>query len=608
MEKQTVSLPVVATVWRHWKPVFAKNKWGIILTFFFYSASAYLDLMLKPTQWKVAFDAISVHADPWPAFRLIIMIMAGAWTINRIGDFCIVLAESRVIKQLRDYTLNGLLVKNTQFFNNRDVGGLIAKAKRFANASETVIDQLIFSIIKSALLVVYLVIYSWFILPKISLIFLAWVILFLMITMTLSHLRMKFDLMSSNADSGTTGRLSDILLALFTFRIFARTHHEYNDFLEITDHEKRCRAKAWFIGNAQWATQGFLMAALEGFCMYYVIRQANLELITIGTVAMIQVYIASLAGYMWGFGQSWIRIRTAFADAYEMAAMLDKDDEYDTESLDSECKFNPLIFKRDLHLQDVVYQYQHGGPVLKNISFKFIAGKHYGLIGESGAGKSTLVKLLLRFHEVSSGDIYFSGNLWDFVPEADPGHTWKQSIKQIGKNELRTKIAYVPQDPLFPNRTVREIVSLGKKDTTDAEIIDALKKAKSEFVWEKFDNGLNTKIGQGGVKLSGGERQRLAIAAVILENAPIVIMDEPTSALDADTERVIQESIRDYFHDKTLIVIAHRLATVAILDEVIYMKNGEIAANAPHGELLKISEDYNRMWESQTKPNIQVKI
>lgn len=604
--KQQSTSSVVVTVWQHWKPVFLRNKVGIFLTFLFYSTSAYFDLMLKPTQWKKAFDALSLHHDTWPAFRLVIGVMILAWIFGRIGEYVIVIAESKVIKQLRDYTLHGLLVKSTQFFNNRDVGGLIAKAKRFANASETVIDQLVFSIIRSSLLVVYLIVYSWFILPKIALIFLIWVILFLIVTLTLSHIRMKFDLLSSSADSRTTGKLSDILLALFTFRIFSRTHHEYDKFTEITENEMYCRQRAWFIGNIQWATQGFFMSVLEISSMYYVIKQASLGNVSIGTVAMIQVYIASLAGYMWNFGQSWIRVRTSFADAYEMAVMLNTDEESDTESLDSVERFNPVIFRRDLCFHNVAFGYPNSDLVLKNINITFSARKHYGLIGESGAGKSTIVKLLLRLHEVSSGDIYFSGSLWDFVPEADPGHIWKRSIKDIGKNELRSKIAYVPQQPIFPNVTVREIVSLGKKNATDDEIITALRQARSEFVWKKLPDGLDTLIGERGIKLSGGECQRLAIAAVILENAPIVIMDEPTSALDAETERIIQESIRDCFHGKTLIVIAHRLSTVAVLDEIIYMKNGEIVANAPHKELLESSSDYKHLWELQTNPNIVV--
>ena len=144
---------------------------------------------------------------------------------------------------------------------------------------------------------------------------------------------------------------------------------------------------------------------------------------------------------------------------------------------------------------------------------------------------------------------------------------------------------------------------MGSENATEDEILLAAQKASCDFI-KKLPYGLDTRIGERGVKLSGGERQRLAIAAAILKDAPIVIMDEPTSALDAITERAIQDALSTHFIGKTLIVIAHRLSTVAILDEIVVLHEGALLASGSHEELIENSELYKNMWELQTNPKL----
>ncbi len=586
MDKQKTKAPVVTTVWRHWKPTFRRNGWLLSATLFLYSVSTYLGVMLKPTQWKLAFDALSHGQSPWPAFSAIIWIVASAWLISRTGEVIIVLAETRVIKQLKDYALYGLMRKSTQFYNEHASGGLVAKVKRFAGVSEAVIDQFIFSIIPSAMLVIYLVVYTAFTIPNLSIIFASWIVLFLSATYAISRFRMKYDLKSSKADSITTGHLADILLSIFTFRIFSCAKREYKRFTETTTTEFKLRQKAWFMGSIQWAVQGMFMVLLEIICMSVIIRKVVAGTETIGTAIMVQAYIVSLSMYMWGVGQSLVKIRTAFADAHEMSALLD---EQSNEPVD---EYQPSSQPTDNTISFVgaTFCYGKNAPAIDTLDYVFQPGTHYGLVGFSGSGKTTLTKILLRLHELQSGTISIGG----------------VDITLMDKADLRSLIAFVPQQMHFPNRTVREIIAMGQPNATDEMIEIAARKASCDFIWEKLPYGLDTYVGERGVKLSGGECQRLAIAAAILKDAPIVIMDEPTSALDAKTERTIQRSIRDYFPGKTVIIIAHRLSTVAMLDEVLYMRLGKIVHSAPHDTLLEISEEYRNMWHLQTTPELFV--
>jgi ATP-binding cassette subfamily B protein len=514
------------------------------------------------------------------------VLVIATFIVSRLGDFLIVKGESNLLKGLKDYAMKGLLQKSTHFFETHRLGGLVAKSKRFASESETVVDQFVFSIVRSALFVIYLIIFTAIVVPSISWILAIWVALFLSVSIVLSKERMKRDMLAAEQDSQTLGFLSDVLSSNFILRIYARSPAEYNTFMELTEKERVIRLRAWFFGNFQWGIQSLLTYALEIVVMAVVISQYLNKTATIGTIAMVQAYIISLSMNMWDLGKSIIRTRTAFAEAYEMSSLLDHEN---SEPVD-EGSIDVTPITNSITISNLSFAYNRKNEAIRNLSFSFEAGRHYGLIGTSGSGKTTLTKLLPRLYEIKQGEVLIRGI----------------DIKTIHKNVLRSWISYVPQLPMFPSRTVREIFLLGKPNATDDEIIIAAKKASCSFIWEKLPEGLDTQVGERGIKLSGGEAQRVAIATAILKDAPIVIMDEPTSALDAVTESSIQRSIKEHFVGKTLIVIAHRLSTVAVLDEILVMKGGTIIDSGPHEELLESSADYRHLWHLQTKPTMVV--
>lgn len=580
---------VFATVWRNWKPAFKKNALPLSLTFVFYNLSAYFDQMLKPMYWKKVFDQITVGIDPMNSFYLIIACLIMTWISSRLGDYVSATSQSSVIKRLRDIALNGLMRKDSKFFANHFTGSLVAKAKRFAAQSEQVIDNIVFNLSKTAILVIYILIYMFMTMPKIGFIFLVWVIVFVSLITFFSRIRLQADLRISEQDSKTTGVFSDILTSLLYLRSFSREHDEFERFKTVSLEEQAYRRRAWFLGNIQWATQMFLVAVLELTVMYILVQKVVNKTETIGTLAMIQVYIISLANNMYNLGQSLIRLRTGLADAYEMALILDDRTDY------TECIMPPnlnglLKLKPVIDFEKVNFSYDKGErKVLNDFEFTFKAGKHYGVVGTSGAGKSTLFKILLRQNQHENGTISIGST----------------DINSMTKADLRKLIAYVPQSPAFPSRKIIDILKLGKNEATDEEVRLACEKAGCHFIWDTFPNGFDTYVGERGVKLSGGEAQRVAIATAILKDAPIIIMDEPTSSLDAETEDLIQKSITKHFVGKTMLVIAHRLATVAVLDEILLVEGGAVLHNAPHNKLLRISKSYAKMWQLQTSPVFQ---
>jgi len=222
--------------------------------------------------------------------------------------------------------------------------------------------------------------------------------------------------------------------------------------------------------------------------------------------------------------------------------------------------------------------------VLKNIDLRINAGQKVGIVGHSGAGKSTLIGLLLGFYVPSDGLIK--------INEVD--------VMTKDPSFVRAISAYVPQDTSMFNRTVRENVIYARPDATELELKEALEKAKaSEFV-EKLSYGLDTLVGERGVKLSGGQRQRIAIARAIVKDAPLLLLDEATSALDSVSEQAIQKALHELMKGRTAIVIAHRLSTLKHLDKIVVVEKGKIVETGSHDELLLIKDGiYADLWKRQ---------
>lgn len=273
----------------------------------------------------------------------------------------------------------------------------------------------------------------------------------------------------------------------------------------------------------------------------------------------------------------------AFLDAANITDILDEIPEVvdvpDAKKLTvprGEIKFHETSFS---------YNDDKNAPVIKDLSLTIAPGERIGLAGHSGGGKTTLTKLVLRFADATGGSITIDG----------------QDITKVSQESLRQNIAYVPQEPYLFHRSLRENISYGKPDASDEEIMEAVTKANARDFVDTLPNGLDTLVGERGVKLSGGQRQRIAIARAILKDAPILILDEATSALDSESEKLIQDALTKLMKDRTSIVVAHRLSTIAGLDRIIVLDHGEIVEEGPHTALIKRQKGiYASLWSHQS--------
>jgi ATP-binding cassette subfamily B protein len=241
------------------------------------------------------------------------------------------------------------------------------------------------------------------------------------------------------------------------------------------------------------------------------------------------------------------------------------------------------ITRGAIELQHVNFAYEGAAGVFADLSVRIPAGQRVGLVGYSGSGKSTFVSLILRLYEPQSGRVLIDGT----------------DIRQITQESLHAHLGLIPQDPSLFHRSLMENIRYGRQGASDEEVVTAARKAHAHDFIQNVPGGYAALVGERGIKLSGGQRQRVAIARVVLKNAPILILDEATSSLDSVTEKAIQETLSDLMRGRTVLVVAHRLSTIAHLDRILVFDDGRIVEDGSHADLLAAGGLYETLWTRQ---------
>jgi ATP-binding cassette subfamily B protein len=340
----------------------------------------------------------------------------------------------------------------------------------------------------------------------------------------------------AHAESKTTGVLADALTNILSIKMFARNKAEQNYFTETVDAETGYVYESWVYQNYARAVQRGMAILFEIIALGVALWLWTRGEISAGTIVLLQLYLFSAFETIYNITRQMTRAMNALADANTMCEILAIE-----ESVKDPKKPEPVRIKDGaINISEITFSYAESSEVFTNFSLTIPAGQKVGLVGHSGSGKTTITKLLLRFIDVDSGAITIDG----------------QNIMHVKQDDLRSKIAYVPQDPLLFHRSIAENISYGRPDATREDIVEVAKRAHAHEFIERLSHGYDTLVGERGIRLSGGERQRIAIARAMIKDAPILILDEATSALDSVSERHIQDAFLDLMRGRTTIVIA----------------------------------------------------
>lgn len=302
--------------------------------------------------------------------------------------------------------------------------------------------------------------------------------------------------------------------------------------------------------------------------------------ITVGTLAAFVSYLEQLYGPLRRLVSSFTTLTQSFASMDRVFQLFDEP--YDIKNIEGAQPIN--IQNGNIQFRDVSFRYnKEEKDVLQHINLKVNHGETVAFVGMSGGGKSTLISLIPRFYDVTQGAITIDGH----------------NIKSFETSSLRRQIGMVQQDNILFSDTVKENILLGRPDATFEEVMEAAKMANAHDFIMNLPNGYDTEVGERGVKLSGGQKQRLSIARIFLNNPPILILDEATSALDLESEAIIQEALETLSHDRTTLIVAHRLSTITHADKIIVVENGNIVEEGNHESLMRQKGAYHRLYNIQ---------
>jgi len=547
-------------------------------------SASILDVYI-PLQYLKLWNVLSVNnfnvVELARSVIIIILIFNfSRWLIRRISGFSLAYFEASVIAGLREQAFSYLIGHSHSFFANNFGGSLTQKINKYVRAFEKLTDRMIADGLPLIVRGVGTIIAIYTLFPKYSFILAIFCVIFLITAFIYIRFKLKYDVIASERDSKTTGAITDSISNHASIQLFTGHEYEKERVGEVIQKQRKVTAFNWYLWEGLGTIQSLYSFSIEFIIFWVVLGDWKLGLISLPIIVLLQSYIIRLVENLWSFGAIVRAYYESFADAEEMAVILNTPYEILDKQKEKLDKVSGKVV-----FDNVSYIYENNNSkVLDNFSLTIPVGQKIAIVGSSGAGKTTFVRLLMRLFNLPSGRITI-----DDI-----------NIKDITQKNLREKIAFVSQDPVLFHRTLIENIRYGRRDASDEEVKKAAHLAHCDDFINKLPKGCDTYVGERGVKLSGGERQRVAIARAILKNAPILILDEATSSLDSHSEYLIQDALQKLIQNKTTIVIAHRLSTIRQMDRIIVLENGKIIEDGTHDELSKKESGlYKKLWDLQ---------
>ncbi|MFN3757840.1 MAG: ABC transporter ATP-binding protein [Algoriphagus aquaeductus] len=553
---------------------------------------------LMPYRWAffsglifLLFSSLTLLTFPFVAGKLIDTAQGGEWVVSDVNSIALILigilavqsifsffrvllfawVSERSMRDIRSDLYSRLVRLPMSFFDKRRTGELISRITSDVSQLQDTFSTTLAELFRQVITLVAGIGFLLFNTPKLTLFMLGTFPVLILIAMVFGKFIRRLSKKTQDELAAANVIVEETLQSITTVKSFVGESYESNRYSKSLE---KVLGVALTTAKYRGAFISFIIFALFGGIvgvMWYGASLVASGEMSVGELVSFVLYTTFIGGSIAGLGDIYSQLQKAIGSSERVLEILD-------EKAEEESGITSTNFLGEIQFEKVRFRYptRPEVEVLKEVSFHIRPGEKVALAGHSGAGKSTIIQLLSRFYEVEQGSIQVDG----------------REVKDWDLKALRSKIGIVPQEVLLFGGSIRENIAYAKPEASEEEIILAAKKANAWQFIVQFPEGLDTLVGERGVKLSGGQRQRVAIARAILKDPAILILDEATSSLDAESESLVQEALDELMKGRTTLIIAHRLATIRKVDCIYVLSEGKIVEQGSHQELLQNSAGF----------------
>jgi ATP-binding cassette subfamily B protein len=530
-------------------------------------------------------DATGVLSeDWWIGFPLMLLVAYGAVRFTTVlagelRDLLFGRVTERVMRRMSLTLFRHLHSLSLSFHLDRQTGALQRDIERGTSGISFLMRFMIFNILPTLLELLLVIVLLFANYPPIfALITLVAVVLYIGYSIQITEWRTRYVREANKMDSTTHARALDSLLNYETVKYFTAEEREsavYDESLGRWEEARRMNRLSLFtLNSGQALIISVAMAAMLMSSAHYVLTGE----MTLGDFTLVNAFMFQLFLPLNFLGFIYREIKASVANIERMFELLDVESQVPDNG-----KAALSVSQGRVEFRDIQFGYNEDRQILKGLNLALEPGRSLALVGGSGAGKSTITRLLFRFYDPQSGQVLIDG----------------QDTASVTQHSLRHSLGIVPQDTVLFNDTLRNNLLYAKPDANEEDLIEVIRMASLTRLINDSPDGLDTLVGERGLKLSGGEKQRIAIARMLLKEPAIMVFDEATSSLDSETERTIMAEIRKVAEGHTALIIAHRLSTVVDADEIAVIEDGSVVERGTHQGLLAKQGRYSQLWLAQ---------
>ena len=502
---------------------------------------------------------------------------------TELREFFFAKVTQRAVRRIALETFEHLHRLSLRFHLARQTGGLTRDIERGTRGISSLMSYLLFSILPTLIeLALVAGILAWNYDWTFVTITLVTLIGYIIYTISVTEWRTAFRKEMNELDSKANSKAIDSLINYETVKYFGNERFEADRYDKSLQSWERAAVRSQTSLSLLNLGQSLFIAAGASLVMWRAIDGVITGKMTVGDLVLVNAFLIQLYAPLNFLGVIYREIRQSFTDMARMFGLMREHQEVADRPNAAVLGADKAV-AGEVVFNDVHFAYEPDRIILQGVDFHVPAGQTFAVVGPSGGGKSTLARLLFRFYDVTSGVIRVDG----------------RDVRDYTQSSLRAAIGIVPQDTVLFNDSLEFNLRYGFPTATDEQLNGAIRAARLDQFIAKLPQGLQTPVGERGLKLSGGEKQRVAIARALLKNPAILVFDEATSALDSESEKAIQAEIRTISRERTTLIIAHRLSTIVDADCILVMDVGRIVERGTHAELLAAQGLYARLWAIQ---------